>query len=457
MRALVGLSARLTFGWVALLLMLGAGCGGSSRSVGIDGSMNTVEALGSAGGGSPGNDSAARSDGSVRVDSPSSEAVAGDLRIEDVVTVDAQQPDMPLSAGGFDSGASGTGAVNDGGPVESGGVSGNGGTSGPDGASGSGGVSGGTQWYGMTCSAAQDCPANTICCDGSNESCDGTRLPSGDGTNPGEFVVSSDGSTVTDSITGLVWQADGSGTRTGCSGGAGGVGSGDLTCTLAEAKAYCAGLTLGGISGWRLPALMELSTIVEFASNSPAIDQTAFPNTPSEWFWTSSPLAGSSTDAWTVVFGGGIVYSDEAFDNFRVRCVQGSRCYPTSRFVALTGGVVQDTLTGLIWQQDGSGTRTGCSGVDNLLCTWAEAQAYCANVGSGFRLPTIKELMSIVDFTVTSGATINQTAFPNAPAEQFWTSTPCADVSSCAWYVVFGNGDNWTSDVSSAYRVRCVR
>ena len=227
MRALVGLSARLTFGWVALLLMLGAGCGGSSRSVGIDGSMNTVEALGSAGGGSPGNDSAARSDGSVRVDSPSSEAVAGDLRIEDVVTVDAQQPDMPLSAGGFDSGASGTGAVNDGGPVESGGVSGNGGTSGPDGASGSGGVSGGTQWYGMTCSAAQDCPANTICCDGSNESCDGTRLPSGDGTNPGEFVVSSDGSTVTDSITGLVWQADGSGTRTGCSGGAGGVGSGD--------------------------------------------------------------------------------------------------------------------------------------------------------------------------------------------------------------------------------------
>lgn len=42
------------------------------------------------------------------------------------------------------------------------------------------------------------------------------------------------------------------------------------------------------------------------------------------------------------------------------------RCYPISRFVELTGGLVRDTLTELVWQQDGSGTR--CSGSGNSTC-----------------------------------------------------------------------------------------
>jgi hypothetical protein len=137
------------------------------------------------------------------------------------------------------------------------------------------------------------------------------------------------------------------------------------------------------------------------------------------------------------------------------------RCYPNNRFV-VTSGMVQDTLTQLVWQQDGSGTRAGCSGTDNLTCTWAEAKAYCEALSlgslSGWRLPTYKELSSIVDFTVASpGPTINQTAFPNTPPEYFWTSSPYAGSSGFAWDVYFKFGFSSYYGVYSDLRVRCVR
>ena len=151
----------------------------------------------------------------------------------------------------------------------------------------------------MTCSITASCLLEATCCDGSSESCDGTKLPAGDGSNVGQFVISSDSLSVTDTITGLVWQRDGSSTRTGCT------GVSNLTCTWAEAKAYCASLSLGGLTGWRLPGRTELYTIVDFTRFGPAIDQTAFPNTPPDNFWTSSPWAGSYGYAWYVDIGGG--------------------------------------------------------------------------------------------------------------------------------------------------------
>jgi hypothetical protein len=123
------------------------------------------------------------------------------------------------------------------------------------------------------------------------------------------------------------------------------------------------------------------------------------------------------------------------------------RCYPTSRFVVLAGGVVRDTLTQLEWQQQASSTTMN----------WAAAKAYCSSAGSGFRLPTVKELVSLVDLTVTSGAPINKTAFPDTPAETFWTSSPNAGSSSDAWSVDFNFGYSKIFDVGGLSRVRCVR
>ena len=87
-----------------------------------------------------------------------------------------------------------------------------------------------------------------------------------------------------------------------------------------NANTYCAGLSLGG-SGWRLPTLTELESIVDTAYR-PTIDPTAFPSTPADWFWTSSPYVGSSGFGWIVYFNyGSSAYDDTASTN-RVRCVR---------------------------------------------------------------------------------------------------------------------------------------
>ncbi len=97
------------------------------------------------------------------------------------------------------------------------------------------------------------------------------------------------------------------------------------TYTWANAKAYCSGLSLAG-TGWRLPTVKELHTIVDESRPNPMtnpwIDPNAFPSTPSDYFWSSSPLAGSSPYAWVIDFscgdsnGSGVTYT------YNVRCVR---------------------------------------------------------------------------------------------------------------------------------------
>jgi hypothetical protein len=62
---------------------------------------------------------------------------------------------------------------------------------------------------------------------------------------------------------------------------------------------------------WRVPTRIELLSLVDFTqpSSSPTIDPTAFPDTQSAWYWTSSPVAGSdggSIGTWTVSFATGL-------------------------------------------------------------------------------------------------------------------------------------------------------
>jgi Protein of unknown function (DUF1566) len=92
----------------------------------------------------------------------------------------------------------------------------------------------------------------------------------------------------------------------------------------ADAKTYCAGVgaTLGG-TGWRLPTMKELQTIVDESRSNPSIDPTAFPGAPAAIFWSSSPVAGSPSYAWSVYFYvGNTDYGWATAHTLDVRCVR---------------------------------------------------------------------------------------------------------------------------------------
>jgi hypothetical protein len=92
-------------------------------------------------------------------------------------------------------------------------------------------------------------------------------------------------------------------------------------CTWEQAKAYCSGLGLAS-GGWRLPTREELLSIVDMTRADPSINLAAFPNTPSQGFWSDSTYAGSSEVVWRVYFGDGNSITVDADNTHRVRCVR---------------------------------------------------------------------------------------------------------------------------------------
>lgn len=132
----------------------------------------------------------------------------------------------------------------------------------------------------------------------------------------------------------------------------------------------------------------------------------------------------------------------------------------TASYDTTMPGIVKDRVTGLEWQRE----------VDSKSYDWAGAKNYCAKLrlqGGCWRLPAMVELVSLLDFTVVQSARtdagtpyppqIDVTAFPNAPSDGFWTSSPLAEVPSAAWSVYFDTGTSEAVRVSIALRARCVR
>ncbi len=85
--------------------------------------------------------------------------------------------------------------------------------------------------------------------------------------------------------------------------------------------------------------------------------------------------------------------------------------------------VTIDNVTGLMWASDSNGT--GC--FNGQSATWTEAIAYCDDLDfagyTDWRLPNIRELISLVDYGAAEPA-MNEIYFPNMPGIiVFWSST----------------------------------
>ncbi len=132
--------------------------------------------------------------------------------------------------------------------------------------------------------------------------------------------------TVTDTQTGLQWMRFCLGQR--WQGGACIGSAGEYTWQAAQ-DAIQALNSQGGYAGycdWRMPAKKELQTLVYCSSSqpsmwndtgkpcegdceSPTIHPLAFPDSPAEWFWSSSTYAYDLGYAWYVYFSLGGVYA----------------------------------------------------------------------------------------------------------------------------------------------------
>ena len=118
--------------------------------------------------------------------------------------------------------------------------------------------------------------------------------------------------TVTDDVTKLIWQQL----------------TPPMDYTQPEAAAFCAALVLAGYADWRLPAVIELVSIVDTGTYDPSIDSTVFPGTPAVGFyWSSTPYLGfpdfpTNSWMWGIYFNNGYADYNDASMGYSVRCVR---------------------------------------------------------------------------------------------------------------------------------------
>jgi hypothetical protein len=232
-----------------------------------------------------------------------------------------------------------------------------------------------------------------------------------------------------------------------------GVGSG---CTWEEAFAYCARPELAEELGggmWRLPTKIELESLINVHRVN-AIDYS-LDSFPIDSVWTSSPYPNTIVDglkmSWSVDFMIGVSGPRGRTKGSRVRCVSGpSSTGGNAQSLELVDNVARDLVTGIAWQRF----------PDSATRNWRDAREYCKTLtldGGGWHLPSLKELLTIVDATRHQPAH-DMRALGYVPNAAYWSSSIYLDQRNSAFFVHFEQGVSSVSDnLDERYYVRCSR
>ncbi|MGD9972819.1 MAG: DUF1566 domain-containing protein [Desulfatirhabdiaceae bacterium] len=164
---------------------------------------------------------------------------------------------------------------------------------------------------------------------------------------PTTFIDNGDG-TVTDHITGLMWQEAES-----------------TALNWKNALAASASLNLGGYTDWRTPTIKELATLASLSRSSPAINTFYFPTTASASYWSSTTRAETTSQAWVVNFSSGDDNYLTKTSTANVRAVRSGPA-PGSCYLLgyLTDAVTGKPLAGVTVMVDGvTGDVTDASGI----------------------------------------------------------------------------------------------
>lgn len=275
--------------------------------------------------------------------------------------------------------------------------------------------------------------------------------------------------TVSDLITGLVWQK-----------------SPGPKVTWTEAVAAARRLRLAGQDNWRLPTIKELYSLMDFSGSTPRgnddrggrpyIDTAMFDFRYGDaaageriidcQYWSATEYAGHTMGRDAAVFG--VNFADGRIKGYPralpergehrmyVRYVRGNPDYGRNDFVDNRDGTVTDRATGLMWMQSDSGPFKIGPSHDGRV-DWAQALAWAGSMDfaghKDWRLPNAKELQSIVDYRRSPQSTgtaaidpVFRTTLVRDEGDRddypfYWTSTTHLDGPSGgdgAVYVAFG-------------------
>ncbi|NRR92410.1 DUF1566 domain-containing protein [Winogradskyella undariae] len=232
--------------------------------------------------------------------------------------------------------------------------------------------------------------------------------------------------TVTDNVTGLMWQQD----------------MGDKM-SYADAIALVEDFNLGDYTDWRIPTIKELYSLANFTGrcfgddavdmfidvtyfDQPIGDESIGEREIDGQTWSITEYVGQIMTGNEAVFGYNFVdgrlkgypkYSPAigAANTMYFRMVRGNEAYGENNFIDNGDGTITDDATGLMWQQADNGETYD----------WEQGLAYAESLTlagqSDWRMPNAKELQSIVDYTRSPQTT-------NSPAiDPLFTCTPILD------------------------------
>ncbi len=257
------------------------------------------------------------------------------------------------------------------------------------------------------------------------------------------YFINNGNGTVTDTITGLMWQK---------------VDGGEMT--FEKAVLYCDTLTLGGYTDWRLPNPHEGFSILNLQNVNPAIDGNAFTasGAAAEYWWTNAKQFNDSTKVWCTNSGGGIGNKPKAetisaggTKSYHVRALRDVATPATvlSQFANNLDGTITDNLTNLVWQK--------IPYADSL--TWENALIYADSLTlAGYldwRLPNIKELQSINDESKINPSI--DTIFKVINNKKYWSGTSLPNHTTQAWYLNSQYGITTYDEKIRRDLVLCVR
>jgi len=277
-----------------------------------------------------------------------------------------------------------------------------------------------------------------------------------DGNQP-SYTDNGDG-TVTDMVTGLMWQQ-----------------TMDEKMTYEEAVEYAENANLAGYGDWRIPSIKALFSLIQYTGESGGetakvlfIDDSVFDQPIGDTSvgereidaqtWSSTQYVSTTMNGDATVFGVNFIdgrikgypilqkkSGDENTGYFRL--VRGNEAYGENLYIDNGDGTISDLATGLMWQMSDDGETRD----------WQEALEYSENLElanyDDWRLPNIKELQSIVDYTRSLDTTdspaidplfvLTEMTDPEGALNYgfYWSSTSHQDgnnISKNASYVAFG-------------------